>query len=434
MSTPPNADSTTAPVIAKRPKWLLPILGPVPPLEEKHYSLLLGISLALMFEEYDLAMLTAALPQIAETLSMAEVDFGFYLGMIRLGAIPALALIPYADRIGRRRVFLISLIGTAIATTLTAFAQTPTQFVTCQMITRTFFVTGSSIAFVFIAEEFPAPHRGWGIGMLGALGSTGHGTAMGIFSQIEHLPYGWRSLYMIGVVPILLFPFFRKRIPETERFERHQSSDAKHATTYSIVPLFDMFRTAPARAIGVAIAGFLPSVGLVGAFQFTGYFAQTVHGWSPGQYAAMVFFGGGLGIAGNVVAGHLADRFGRRIVGIVLLCSVPFSVALFYLGPGWAITFGWIGFLFGSQGGRVILRAMSAELFPTEHRASAMGLWTILDALGGATGLFLLYFARPEPGDFAMITSALSIATAAGAFVLVFFPETSQRELEAITH
>ncbi|MFB0978299.1 MAG: MFS transporter, partial [Myxococcota bacterium] len=179
---------------------------------------------------------------------------------------------------------------------------------------------------------------------------------------------------------------------------------------------------------------FLPSVGLVGAFQFTGYFAQTVHGWSPGQYAAMVFFGGGLGIAGNVVAGHLADRFGRRIVGIVLLCSVPFSVALFYLGPGWAITFGWIGFLFGSQGGRVILRAMSAELFPTEHRASAMGLWTILDALGGATGLFLLYFARPEPGDFAMITSALSIATAAGGFVLLFFPETSQRELEAITH
>ncbi len=434
MSPPANADTTTAPVIAKRPKWLLPILGPVPPLEEKHYSLLLGVSLALMFEEYDLAMLTAALPQIAETLSMAEVDFGFYLGMIRLGAIPALALIPYADRIGRRRVFLISLIGTAIATTLTAFAQTPTQFVTCQMVTRTFFVTGSSIAFVFIAEEFPAPHRGWGIGMLGALGSTGHGTAMAIFSQIEYLPYGWRTLYLIGVVPILLFPFFRRRIPETERFERHQSSDAKNATTYSIGPLIDMFRTAPSRAIGVAIAGFLPSVGVVGAFQFTGYFAQTVHGWSPGQYAAMVFFGGALGIAGNVVAGHLADRFGRRIVGIVLLCSVPFSVALFYLGPGWAITFGWIGFLFGSGGGRVILRAMSAEVFPTEHRASAMGLWTILDALGGATGLFLLYFARPEPGDFAMITSALSIATAAGGFVLVFFPETSQRELEAITH
>jgi putative MFS transporter len=414
--------------------WLLPILGPVPPLEERHFSLLLGVSLALMFEEYDLAMLTAALPQIAETLSMAEVDFGFYLGLIRLGAIPAVALIPYADRIGRRRVFLISLVGTAVATTLTAFTQTPAQFVACQMLTRTFFVTGSAIAFVFIAEEFPAPHRGWGVGMLGALGSTGHGTAMGIFSQIDKLPYGWRTLYLIGVVPILLVPFFRKRIPETKRFEKHQASEDGSTTAYSISPLLDMFRTAPARTLGVAAAGIFPSVGLVSAFQFTGYFTQTVHGWSPGQYAAMVFFGGALGIAGNVVAGHLADHFGRRVVGIVLLGSCPFSVSLFYLGPGWAITIGWIGFLFGSQGGRMILRAMSAEVFPTEHRASASGLWTILEALGGATGLFALYFASPEPGDFGVITSALSVAVGLGGFVLFFFPETAQRELEAITH
>ena len=50
-----------------------------------------------------------------------------------------------------------------VATLLTAFSQTSTQFVICQMITRTFFVAGSAIAFVMVAEEFPAPHRGWGI-------------------------------------------------------------------------------------------------------------------------------------------------------------------------------------------------------------------------------------------------------------------------------
>lgn len=434
MSSNQSPDPAAPPKLAKRPRWLLPILGPVPPLEERHYSLLLGVSLALMFEEYDLAMLTAALPQIAASFSIPEADLGFYLGMIRLGAIPAVLLIPYADRIGRRRVFLVSLAGTAIATTLTAFTQTPGQFVACQMLTRTFFVTGSAIAFVFIAEEFPAQHRGWGVGMLGALGSTGHGTAMGIFSQIDRLPYGWRTLYLIGVIPLLLLPFFRKRIPETERFERHRASDASATSAYSIRPILDMFRSAPARALGVAIAGFLPSVGLVGAFQFTGYFTQTVHGWSPGQYAAMVFFGGALGIAGNVVAGHLADRFGRRIVGIVLLGSCPLSVALFYNGPSWTVTIGWIGFLFGSQGGKVILRAMSAEIFPTEHRASASGLWTIFEAIGGATGMFILYFASVKTGDFAIVTTALSLAVLVGGGVLLFFPETTQRELEAITH
>lgn len=199
-------------------------------------------------------------------------------------------------------------------------------------------------------------------------------------------------------------------------------------------PMLDMFRASPARALGIATAGFLPSVGLVGAFQFTGYFTQTIHGWTPGQYAAMVLFGGALGIAGNVVAGHLADRFGRRAVGITLLGSFPLSVALFYNGPGWTVPIGWVGFLFASQGGRVILRAMAAELFPTEHRASASGLWTILEAIGGATGLFILYFASVEPGDFAIVTTVLSISVLIGGCVLMFFPETTRRELEAITH
>jgi len=416
----------------RRPWWIPHFLGPVPDVGEKPLKLLGAVSLALLFEEYDLAMLNAALPQIAASIGMQEADFGWYLGWIRLGALPAFALIPYADRIGRRRVFLLALFGTALATLLTAFAQTPLQFVVCQMLTRTFFVAGSAIAFVIVSEEFPATHRGWGIGMLGALGATGHGVAMGFFSQIERLPYGWRSLYAIGVVPLLLLPYFRRRVQETARFTRHESGVAD-AGGYSLGPLLEIAREYPARAVGVSLSGFLPSVGLVGAFQFTGYFTQTVHGWSPGQYAAMVVFGGAVGIGGNIVAGRLADRFGRRAVGLTLLGSFPFWVALFYNGPGWALPIAWIGFLFGSQGGRVILRALATELFPTSQRASASGLYTVLEAVGGAAGLFLLYFGSVAEGDFAALTTALAFATLVGGGALLFFPETKQRELESIS-
>jgi MFS family permease len=417
----------------KRPWWLPPFLGPIPDVEQRHLSLLGAIALALLFEEYDLAMLTAALPQIAASLDMAETDFGLYLGLIRLGALPAFALIPYADRIGRRRIFLATLVGTALCTLATAFTQTPLQFVVAQMATRTFFVTGSAIAFVMIAEEFPASHRGWGIGMLGALGATGHGVAMGLFSQIDRLPYGWRTLYAIGIVPILLLPFFRKRVQETGRFDSHEASALGDTGSYSLAPLLALVREYPARALGIAVAGFLPSVGLVGAFQFTGYFTQTVHGWSPGQYAAMVFFGGAIGIVGNIVGGRLADRFGRRVVGITLLGSFPFWVALFYNGPGWAVPIAWIGFLFASQGGRVILRTLSTELFPTSQRASASGLFAILEALGGAVGLFLLYFGSVGEGDFVSLVTLLGFAVMVGGGVLLFLPETKQKELETIS-
>jgi MFS family permease len=417
----------------RRPWWIPHFLGPIPAVDEPHLRLLGAVSLALLFEEYDLAMLTAALPQIAESIQMAEADFGFYLGLIRLGALPAFALIPYADRIGRRRVFLMTLIGTAVATVLTAFTQTPAQFVICQMLTRTFFVAGSAIAFVIVSEEFPAEHRGWGIGMVGALGATGHGIAMGIFSQIDRLPYGWRTLYAIGIVPLLLLPFFRKRVTETQRFDRHDEQAGSDSGGYSLRPLIELSGEYPGRALGVAVAGFLPAVGLVGAFQFTGYFTQVVHGWSPGQYAAMVFFGGMIGIGGNIVGGRLADRFGRRRVGITLLGSFPFWVALFYNGPGWSLPIAWIGFLFGSQGGRVILRALATELFPTSQRATATGLFTITEAVGGAAGLFLLYFGSVTEGDFAGLTTLLGFATLVGGGVLLFFPETRQRELEAIS-
>jgi MFS-type transporter involved in bile tolerance (Atg22 family) len=120
-------------------------------------------------------------------------------------------------------------------------------------------------------------------------------------------------------------------------------------------------------------------------------------------------------------------------VGFLLLGTFPIWVTIFYNGPGWSLPFMWIGLVFSSSGGRVILRALAAELFPTSQRASSSGLFAILDTLGAATGLFILYFGSVRPGDFINMTSALTLAVLAGASILVFFPETKQRELEAIS-
>ena len=176
---PSSRDPAREPVVTRNPWWLPRLLGRPPAVATEHVHLLGVISLALLFENYDQAMLTAALKQIAETFGLIESDLSQLLGLVHGGAILAFLIIPFADRIGRRRLFLISLIGLSVATVLAGFAQSVGQFIFLQMVSRAFMITCTATAFVIITEEFPASDRGWGIGIAGALGSVGHGLGVG---------------------------------------------------------------------------------------------------------------------------------------------------------------------------------------------------------------------------------------------------------------
>ena len=208
----------------RNPWWIPPhLLGRVPADVGSRELRILGfVTFALLFEHYDTSLLSNALKFIKEELQIAESDLGLFQMMIRLGALPAFLIVPFVDRLGRRRLFLASLIGMSLGTVLTAFAQNAAQFVGCQMITRTFVLTASAVAVVIVAEELPASARGWGIGMLAAVSAVGHGLGAAAFGAIEALPYGWRALYLFGVLPLLLLPLFRRGIQETGRFQSHR--------------------------------------------------------------------------------------------------------------------------------------------------------------------------------------------------------------------
>ena len=147
-------DAATAPVgegaRPRNPWWIPPFLGRVPDVPPELVRLLGLVSLALFFESYDLSMLTSALKHIAASLAIDEQEMGGYLGMIRLGALPAFLLLPIADRFGRRRLFLASIVGISLFTFLTAFSQTAWQFVAVQMASRIFMVTALACAVTIV--------------------------------------------------------------------------------------------------------------------------------------------------------------------------------------------------------------------------------------------------------------------------------------------
>ena len=422
----------------RNPWWIPVFLGGVPDIEPRLISLLGLVSLALFFEQYDNSMLTSALKYIATDLGMAEHDLGGFLAIIRLGSLPAFLLVPFADRIGRRRVFLGAVGFFSIGTLATAFTQTAVQFIAVQMVTRTFMLTASAVAFVIVTEEYPAAHRGWAIGMLGALSACGNGLGAGLFAAIEHLPYGWRSLYAVGLVPLVLVPVLRRRVTETRRFDRHRAvATALHESAglagwYR--PLVSLARAYPGRALGIAIAGGLMGVAEASVFQFTGYFTLTAHHWSPGDFSLMVILGGAVGIIGNIVAGRVGDRVGRRTVGSAALAFFPLFAWIFYHGPGWVLPIAWALFVFCNTAGSAVVRAFSTELFPTSYRGTSAAWVTLVQTLGWATGLWLVGLGTHEPGDIARMTSFMSLVMLGAAAAVLALPETFRQELEVISH
>ncbi len=152
---------TTGTQRVRRPWWIPPFLGAIPDVAPEHLRMLGVVSLGLFFDQYDFGMLSAALPRIAADLEISDAQLGYTLSLIRFGAVPAFVVLPLADRIGRRRLFLVAIAVMSIGTGLTALAQSIPQFVAIQMVTRTFMTVGLSLAFVMVTEEFPAQHRGW---------------------------------------------------------------------------------------------------------------------------------------------------------------------------------------------------------------------------------------------------------------------------------
>ncbi len=397
------------------------------------------VALALLFEEYDTAMLISALKQIAFDLGMKEQELGLSMALIRLGALPAFLLVPLADRMGRRPVFIGSTAALGVLTFATAFVTTAEQFVVLQALTRTFFVTGTAVAFVIVTEELPAGSRGFGVGALAALGSLGHGLGAALFSQVERLPYGWRALYVVGVVPVLCLPLFFRHVPETARFERHRRErDASIQAVVGLRALFEpmrvLFAAHPLRALGLSLAGFLVAAAAMPSFQFSGYFTQTKLGWSPGQYGSMVIAAGAFGILGNVVAGRVGDVLGRKVVGFALLAIFPGASYAFFHGTAAVVVAAWVPLVFCFMGGRVILRALSTELFGTSHRGAAAGVFTVMEALGSVAGLLGVHFyGTPNVEELGRVVSLAALGVLGAACVLLWFPETNRRELEELS-
>ncbi|HXN86924.1 MAG TPA: MFS transporter [Candidatus Binataceae bacterium] len=389
------------------------------------------VCIAGFFNNYDGALLSLAIEQIQRGLKISEASLSRMASLITLGSLLAPLITSQADRRGRRKLLIASIAMFSLLSGLTAFAWDARSFVALKFLTVAFSAAEGSIAMVMLVEEVNADARGLAVGLLGAISAGGFGLAALGFAMIGVFPYGWRGLFAIAFIPLLLIVPLLRLLPESSRYE----STTKAMTPGGYLdPFRALFSSYPGRFIMVAAVMFLNAMGGTPAGLLQAKYLQEIRGWTPANVSTLIFTGGTIGILGNIVAGNLSDQIGRRFLGAAMLFAAPAMWMVFFNSAGDLMIASWVMSLFAQTAASTIINAYSAELFPTSHRSTAESAIAVAGTLGGSAGLILESWIYVTVGNHWRAVSLLMLASFAAAItVAIFFPETASAELDTIS-
>src|SRR3981081_1986383 len=181
--------------------------------------LLLTCAAVLFLDGFDTQAIGYVAPALAKEWGLTKGTLGpvFSAGLFGL-MIGALVFGPLADRVGRRKIIILSTLAFGIGTLATSVVDDVDSLLAIRFLTG-LGLGGAMPNAVAMTSEFSPRRRRATMVMIMFCGFS-IGAALGGFLAAALIPqFGWRSVFVVGgVAPLLLVPILALRLPESVRF------------------------------------------------------------------------------------------------------------------------------------------------------------------------------------------------------------------------
>ncbi|WKA59977.1 aromatic acid/H+ symport family MFS transporter [Planococcus shenhongbingii] len=408
-----------------------------------HALVVFWCAFIIVCDGFDLVIYGAVVSVLMEEWSMTAVEAGTIGSLALIGMMcGAFIFAPLADKIGRKNVIIFCVLLFTVFTGLIAFSKSPAEFGIYR------FISGLGLGGVFpvtvalMTEFSPKSMKnrlvtlmlcGYGIG--GILAS-----ALAIFLIPN---FGWKSMFLVGAMPILALPLIYKYLPESLGFllaknKKKEIGQLLSKIDPSFTPQDDDYENVITSETGMPVKKLFKNGRTSSTLLFWANFflclliTYGLSTWLPklmGQ--AGYTLGSSLifllllnvgGILGALTGGWLADRWSTKKVLITFFVLNVVSLTLMGTLPNTFILYILVAIAGATTiGSQIVLYSYASQYYPIEIRSTGLGWASGIGRLGGILGPTLggmiLALNLPLNQNFMVLAIPAVIAAVAIAFI-----------------
>nr|WP_057929894.1 MFS transporter [Burkholderia ambifaria] len=346
------------------------------------------------------------------------------------------------DRIGRKSIYNLTILVFAVAAILQYFVQSPAQLLALRLILGVAIGADYSVSISLVSELSPQRHRGRMMSTIMVAWVAGFVTSYVAGIYIERWgPDAWRWALASSVIPALITAAIRIGTPESPLWllTKGRNSEAAAIVSKHIGPHIAL----PLSVESPETSSWLQLFGkawrkntFVGAMYF---FCQVIPFFALGTFIPKVLASikledpsaGGVIynvflLVGVLLGLWIVERIRRRtfLIGSFYVCAATLLVLTLWTGmPAYLIVVFFSVFALVMSASTVLDYVYLPELFPTELRASGIGLAVAVSRIGGAGATFLLPIIMGEYGVQTTLACCVGALLLGGAICHLFAPE-----------